>query len=61
MAAKAGHIDSIDVRRNPNQPTGPATSLDTRSKHSRPTSAVRGQGGIHKEMNGVKNRDVSGS
>lgn len=63
MAEKAGKIETIDNRRVPNEYTGPATSINTRSRssHSKPMSAVRGQGGINGAMNGVRQREVRGS
>lgn len=61
MAEKAGKIEAIDNRLNPLEPTGPATSIDTRPRVQRPTSShVRGQGGVTKEMNGVRKREVCG-
>jgi len=55
MAEKAGKIETIDVKRNPLAPTGQETSLKLQtSVPRRPMSAVRGQGGLSKEMNGVK-------
>ena len=54
MAEKSGKITTIDTRLNPNEPVGPATSLDMPMRPKTSTSNVRGQGGIHKEMNGVR-------
>ena len=55
MAEKTGKIESIDARLNPRGYTGPATTLDTRPRtpSRESVSHVRGQGGIHKAMNGV--------
>jgi len=64
MAEKAGKIETIDSRLNPNpmSPTAPATSIDMRQRTpSAKTSNIRGQGGITKEMNGVKKLEVRGS
>ena len=63
LAEKAGKIESIDARRNPTNYNGPATGLDTRKRtpSRESVSHVRGQGGIHKAMNGVSQREVSGS
>lgn len=62
MAKKAGKIESIDTRcgRAIEDPVGPATSINT-TPTVIPASAVRGQGGIHKGMNGVSQRSPSGS
>ena len=54
MAEKSGKITTIDTRLNPNEPVGPATSLDMPMRPKTSTSNVRGQGGIHKQMNGVR-------
>lgn len=62
MAEKAGKIETIDNKLNQNTSIGPATSLNTRVRTpQKPQSNVRGQGGITKEMNGVKQREVQGS
>lgn len=63
MAEKAGKIETIDNKLNPlSTDIGPATSLNTRVRTpQKPLSNVRGQGGITKEMNGVKQREVRGS
>ena len=62
MAEKAGKIETIDNKLNPLADNGPATSLNTRVRTpQKPVSNVRGQGGITKEMNGVKHREVRGS
>ena len=49
MAEKANRIDTVDNRLNPLNPTGPATSLDTRPRHHvvAPDS-VRGQSSLFK-------------
>ena len=61
LAEKQGKIETIDSRLNPNEYRGPATSITTQSKYPRDSSLnVRGQGGIHKAMNGVKQREVRG-
>ena len=55
MAEKANKIETIDSKLNPCGNLGPATSIDTRARTPRANnvSHVRGQGGIHKGMNGV--------
>ena len=54
MAEKAGRIDTVDNRFNPLNPTGPATSLDTRPRnHVVAPNAVRGQSSIYM-MHAVK-------
>ena len=55
IAQKAGKIESIDERMGYAIQNVPETGLNTRPRSVRQAvSHVRGQGGINKDMNGVK-------
>ena len=49
MTEKSNRIDTVDNRLNPLNPTGPATSLDTRPRvHNVAPNSVRGQSSLYK-------------
>lgn len=49
MTEKSNRIDTVDNRLNPLDPTGPATSLDTRPRvHNVAPNSVRGQSSLYK-------------
>ena len=62
MAEKAGKIETIDCRVNPLSPTDQGVGLNTRIRTPQNQKThIRGQGGIQKDMNGDRKREVSGS